>query len=396
MGTVYYSMHIFSVVTMRMALRISVVSALVVALALFAAVPALGATFKSGESVSLGQAETVSDDLYIASGNATVLGAAEQDVLAVAGNVLLSGATGADAHALGGTVQVLGSVGDDARIVGGQVSVGDRVGGDLVVAGGQVQVFTNSAVDGNAIIAGGRVVLDGTVNGTTRIWAEDVTINGVLAGDVSIRAMRVAIGEDARINGNLVYTAAHEADIAEGAVLAGTVTFEERAIERVTAGTAAGVGSTVMTLGALLVGVATVLVVVLLFGAFARRFAEAGVASFGKHALLGFAFLVVVPAGFVVLAITVLGLMLALIGGVAYALALLLAHVFSAILAGAVLSKLVVKEVRADWKWATLGVIVLQMLGWVPVVGWFIVFVFFLASLGALAVMAYKGFWVSR
>ena len=125
---------------------------------------AIAATLVSGQQYSLPAQKIVEGNLYSAAGTSTIGGRVTGDVLAVGGTISLAGSVGGDVFAVGGTLQVLGPVGGDVRVAGGTLSVNDRVGGDLVVAGGTVHVLPGAIVQGD-LIAAGRVIVDGTVQG---------------------------------------------------------------------------------------------------------------------------------------------------------------------------------------------------------------------------------------
>ena len=365
---------------------------------LLAALPAFGATLKGGEEVSLPQSENIKDDLYIGGGNVVVLGTVRDDLISVGGSVLVNGSVGADLMVAGGSVQVLSSVGDDARLAGGQVLVGDSVGGDAVAVGGDVKFLSSSTVRGDVVAAGGRVVLDGSIEGDARVWAGEVLINGSITGNVEIKADSIVIGEGAKISGDFTYSSPKEADISDGATILGETTFTERKPYKKDfpgAGVLFALGGALL-FWKLLVTLVAALGLVLLFRRFTHTLSIEALSNFGKNTLLGFAVLVVTPIGLFLIAMTFVGALVAGIGALTYFLVLLLAKALVGVIAGALLAQLIKKEAVVDWKWATLGVVALQVVWLVPLVGWLITFAMFLVTLGALSSMAYRHIWVGR
>lgn len=375
---------------------------LLVLIPLLVLVPAIfvsGATIRSGEEPSIPKNETVNDDLYIAGGDVSILGNIRGDVIAAGGNLLLNGSISEDAIIVGGQIQVLSPVGDDLRMVGGSISVGERVTGDLVVAGGNIKLLSSGSVGGDVVIAGGRAVIEGPVSGNVRIWGDEVIINGPISGNVEIKGgEKVSLGSLAKIGGDLTYSAREEVNLDEGAIVAGEIVFNERKSsdkETKAAGFLLALGGALL-LGKLLILLVTSIAVVLLFGNFAQSVVSDAIENIGRNGLLGLAVMVVTPIGLIILAVSFVGIIAAIAGGLLYGLIILTSKIFAGIIAGGFLSKWIKKQVIVDWKWTALGVLVLQIVGLVPLVGWLVAIVVFLISVGTLATIAYRQFWLSR
>ena len=368
-------------------------------LLLFVAQPVAAATLKGGEDVSVAKDQVVYDDLYIGGGNVTVLGNVSEDLLTAGGNILLNGGVGVDAIAAGGSVQILSPVGDDVRVAGGQVVIGDSVGGDVLAAGGDIKLLSSSVVAGDVVIAGSRVVLDGAVAGDVQIWADEVIINGSVSGNVTVKGARVTINDTAVISGDLTYSAPEAAKIADGATVSGVTTFDQmkqhRSQEKKGAGFLVALGG-IFLVGKLFVTLLAALVLVLLFQKFSRMVSMGVLENYGKNALLGFAALIVTPFALILIAATLVGFLVAGIGFGVYALGLFLAKALVGIVAGALLSQWIKKEAIVDWKWAILGVVVVQVVSLIPFVGWIAMCLLFIGTFGALVSIVYQQFWVKR
>jgi hypothetical protein len=116
---------------------------------------------------------------------------------------------------------------------------------------------------------------------------------------------------------------------------------------------------------------------------------------FGMSLLLGFAVLVVTPFLAVLLAITFVGVIPAIVILLGYIIVLIVAKIYSGILVGAFLSNWWKKDIRTNWKWALVGTLALGIISFLPIVGGIACFIFFLASLGALANRAHS-WWKMR
>jgi len=356
--------------------------------------PVSAAVFHSGEEFTLPQSEVVSDDLYIAGSSITTVGEIQGDVIAVGGKVLLNGTVAEDVTAAGGSVDVLSNVGDDVRVAGGQVVIGGSVAGDLISFGGQVQVLSDASVGGDMIVGAARVVIDGDVEGSLRAYGNDVQINGNVSGNLEVFAdSAFSLGKDVHISGDLSYRAPEEITLSPGMV-DGEVVFEEHSVrfDRSLLNAVMGAAFTLKLLMLLVAG----LLAVVFFSSLTHDVSSYAVEHFGKSLLIGFVFVVVVPVGSFLLLLSIIGAAVAAIFMLLYALALVVAKVLAGILTGALISRFVRKEVITDWRFALFGIVVIQLVSLVPIIGWILSFVITLAALGALAFFSYQRFWIER
>lgn len=358
------------------------------------AFPAGAIVFEAGDEYTLPERESIVDDLYVSGGSVVVDGAVEGDVISASGKMLINGTVSDDVTATAGNIDILGPVGDDARIMAGQVVVGDTIVGDVIALVGQIQMLPDADIGGDVVIMGGRVVLDGAIAGDVRVYGGEVVLNGVVGGNLEVFAdNEFRVGDSARVGGSLSYRAPEEVLLAEGAV-AGEVAFDLHAVrfDEALLGAVLGAAFLLKVLMLLVAGLLTVV----FFGEFSYNFGSVAVSHFGKSLLIGFVLLIVVPAIIILLLLSVIGALVGLIVMLLYALALAIANVYAGILTGALLSRWFRKEVTVDWRWTFIGIVAIQLVGLVPVIGWVLSGVIMLVALGTLACFAHEKFWVAR
>lgn len=129
---------------------------------------------------------------------------------------------------------------------------------------------------------------------------------------------------------------------------------------------------------------------VLVFPKFSRTIVEKAFDNFWKSVGIGFIGFVVTPAAAIVLAVTIVGLMAALVVGMIYALILLISSLYAGVILGSWIAHRFKKEYVVSWKWAGLGSILVFLISLVPLVGWVATFILFLAALGALGRVLYR------
>jgi cytoskeletal protein CcmA (bactofilin family) len=125
----------------------------------------IGEKFRSGDTVTIGAGETVSNDVYVFAGTVRVDGTIDGDLIASGGQIDVAGTVTGDVLAAGGSVTITGTVNGDARIAGGTLSVGGNVKEDLLAAGGQLTVSSAGTIGEDVISATGRLTIDGAVTG---------------------------------------------------------------------------------------------------------------------------------------------------------------------------------------------------------------------------------------
>lgn len=371
---------------------------LLLALFMLAALSVSAATFKVGEIYEY-KGGVIDDDLYIVGGVVDVSGDIDGDGTIVGGDIVVLGDVKQDITVAGGAVRILGTIGDDVRAVGGEITVSSKIGGDLVVAGGFVRVLSESTIAHDAVIAGGAVVMNGTVAGNLKVYGEEVTINGPVNGDVVLRfTKKVTIGEDAAIAGDLTYSALEEIEIPEGVIIGGEIARVEMPAKRFGKIGKADLGKFIgiFLLAKLFLMLVAGVLAVIVFKNFSNSVGVQAIANFWKHALIGFVTLIIVPISVVLLFVTVLGAYVGIILFGTYMLTLAIAKVYAGIITGALLSKWFKKKIIVDWKWAVLGILALQVISLVPILGNIAAFILLLASFGTLGMLLYRRVWLTR
>jgi len=317
----------------------------VVLLVTLAVVPGVAAAAtRTGGSVVVGADETIDENLDAFGGSVVVRGTVEGDLNAFAGTVVVQGTVEGDVMAVGGTVQILGTVGGDVEASGGTVDVGEgaTVGGTLAAAGGTVAVA-------------------GTVDGDARLAGETVTL-----------AETAVLGGELEYDGELVR--------ADGATVEGAVT-ENSGIEvgpapelTVPSGVFAVYGAIVT----LLVGAFLLLVFPVFSADVARQVATEPLRTAGAGLLTTIA----VPVALGLVAITIVGIPLSLAGSVAFGLLVWIGTVYGRYALGAWLLGLADTENR--WLALIVGVVVVAVLSFVPILDPLVRFAVFLLGFGAL------------
>lgn len=327
----------------------------VAALLLLAAVPGVAlAEQRGGGTVVVGPDETVQGDLQ-----------------AFGGTVVVRGTVTGDLSAVGGAVQIPGTVQGSVEASAGSVEISGTVGGDVDVAAGSLLVADGATVRGSLNGGAGSAVFAGTVE-----------------GDVTVGADTLRFADTASVGGDLRYDADDVSGL-DAVSVGGTVTRDEGLVT----GPQFSFAPQIPSWGSVLYGlVANLLLGALLVAglpAYSSRLAERVSADPLRLGAAGFVALVGVPVVLVLVAITVVGIPLALIGLLAYLVALWVGFVYGAYAVGAwALDRAGVETSR--WVHLAVGVVAFSLVGVVPVLGALLQFAALLLGLGALALGGYR------
>ena len=218
----------------------------------------------------------------------------------------------------------------DARILAKSAVVDGAVGQNLQIYAQAAQLTTNAVVAGDLLLFGQTLVCEGKVGGDTWISGGEVTLSGTYGGRVRVTAQTLRVSPGTRIGGDFVYTTPSAFALPPGVEVGGQVraataaaspqrTFRERLWLH-----------GILFLGALLVGMPFVG----LFPATAGGSVRAIRRTPWRCLFTGIVALLFGPFLLVVVGLTLIGLPLALAGGMLWLLTLYLSHIVVALLLG--------------------------------------------------------------
>lgn len=244
------------------------------------------------------------------------------DVMAIGRDVRFEGTVGGSYLAAAAEQEVSGRIDGSVRGAGGSVRVEASVGRNVTIVGGDVELAPGAVVEGNAYLGGGSVSLRGSVSGDVYVAAGDAVLDGEVGGDVRVEAGSLTLGPAARVDGELRYRVAEDGPVrisSEALVAEGVVDLGPREED--------GGGDLFFTvarfLAFLLVGVALVALAPGTATHAADEVRMRGAAALGY----GLVWLLLVPIAVFVLAVTLVGIPLALILAVVYGISLYVAPV---------------------------------------------------------------------
>lgn len=295
----------------------------------------------------------------------------DRDVFMAGGQVSSTSRIEGDLLTAGGQLEIAGEILEDLRVAGGDILISGNVGRDVTIAGGEVRILNSSTINGYVLIFAGQVSINGVINSPVQIYAGSVNIGPTaqIHNDVNITASEVSISDSALITGT------RNVHITQSA--------QEEKVKKPTKSVFAGIYTgfkVVSFLGKLLV----LLLLVRFLGKHIPTLIKPILTK--PMATLGWGLikLIVAPFAILLLAITVIGIPLALISTVFYFLAIYLSSVITAMALGAWINHKGWIKNKNPYLLSTLGLVIVCIICMIPIIGLLAKLIILLLGLGAL------------
>lgn len=320
--------------------RLPLVLVAVVASALLFAGVASAQSFKTGQNTNVASAETIDSSAYVFGNTVDVAGTVNGDLYCGGQNVNISGNINGDVNCAGQTVNFSGFATGSVRLAGQTVNISGKANSATLMA--QTANLFDTAIiarDVNGAAATFTVSPGATVGRDVAYAASNIVIFGSVGRDLNAKVEQLTLGNGAKIGGAIAYTSPNAITKDPGATVSGPVT---QTMPKQTSEPSFSIGPTV-TAFVLLYIFAAILVVmlalVLLFPSVYKDSAARVGTSPWMTLLFGFVAGLVVPALLFVIALTVIGIPLAILLGLMWLVVILLSSSFTAYYIGSLMLK---------------------------------------------------------
>lgn len=391
---------------------------------------------REGDKIFIGADEVVPDDLYLFGDEAIIDGTIQGDLFFFGRSLTLNGVVEGDLTFAGQAAYINGTVRDDARIGGAAVLIDEKaiIGDDLLFGGASLETKAGSRIGGDLALGGAQGLIAGDVDGRLLVGASGLELRGKVGGDVKAYVSEpgegnppvgmylqqipftvpavpegLLIAPQAKIGGQLTYTASKDLPLPAGVVAGNVQRILPEVAEKVKEPTAAEKVAqwsldllrravTLILIGLLLVWLTPALVQNLSETIRTRIWPSLG---WGLLAYAAFFFILLVVLVVMILAATLLGALTldglstaAVFLGIFALFALVLGFVLitsylTMVVGGQLLGRLIFRLFKSElaehrvWP-MVVGVAVVALLVSLPAIGWLFKFVVIFFGLGAL------------
>lgn len=338
-------------------------------------------------NVILSSGETVNHDYLRAGDNVTVSGTVNGDIYVAGGNLTVDGIINGDVLAVGGTININGKVSGNIRAIGGRITLSNAsIGRNVSVIGGNLNFNNDTRIAGSLSAAGGNLNLFSEVAKEANLAGGDIILGSIINGPVNIGAGQIGIKKTARIKGDLNYWSGDKAQIENGAIVSGKIQMHELPRNNPDTEKAARVFAQI-SLFVKVLGFITYLTLGLLLISFYPKLTQSAVSALNEKPsrsfLIGFLSFFLIPAVFIILLVTVIGIPLAFILMSGY----FLLSVFGIIITSLWFGQKVLKSENENSRLATsllVGLVIYEIPVFLPFIGWLIKLIAVSLGIGAL------------
>lgn len=349
---------------------------------------------RTGDNLVVSSGDVVYEDLFIAGDTVTIDGSVEGDLYAAARTVIIRGSVRDSATICASTITVTGSIGHGIHAAAEELTIDGMVHGDVVVAGRTVSLGGDTAIRGDVIAVGQKIIVSSPIEGYILGAGKTISINDRVRDDAAFAVHTLTLQENARLGGNLIYISEREAVIFPGAKVSGKVTHHIPELREKLRGILpfvliAGVLGKILSF--VMMAVAG-LAFVLITPKWLFRLSESIKRHPGPCAGWGALILFVAPLGISTAFMTLVGITLAVIASMAYIAALYLSQIITALLIGRLVLGMKEETDKPGCLYGSfvLGLFLIRLVRFIPGVGIFVWAVVVLFGLGAFVVTQMK------
>lgn len=301
------------------------------------------------------------------------------DNVATAGNnVIIKGTINDDLYVAGANITIDGEVKGTLFAAGNMVTINGKVDKDALIAGNVININSSSSIARDLFTAGNTITVDGKVGRDLYTTGAQVSLNNEINGNVKAAIGAINLGDQAKVKGQLSYTNDKELTINHKEAIEGGVNFNQ--VSDTTTATNNFKQQATNWLMSLLQFLLVSLIFVLIIPKWLDHLSENIKNNFWKNLGIGFLVLIVAPVLAIICLITVVGAPLMFIIAGLYIFFLYLAKFWVAYYLG----KLIGKNKYSPILTMVIGVIILQVLFIIPIIGSLASFITVLVGLGSI------------
>ncbi|MFW5986786.1 MAG: hypothetical protein ACOCPU_01055 [Methanohalophilus sp.] len=159
-------------------------------------------SYDGGEDMEILQ--QIDDDVYAAGGNLQINSDINGDLVITGGTITINGDIAGDLIAAGGTITIQGNIADDARIAAGTLKISGSVGDDVIAGCSQFILEENATIGGDLAAGTDKAYLYGDIAGNVSGNFGNIILGGNVAGELDVDTDKIQTLPDATIQGERI------------------------------------------------------------------------------------------------------------------------------------------------------------------------------------------------
>ena len=321
--------------------------------------------FEEDGTVTVDAGETIDDTVFLAGETAIVAGVVEGDVFAAAERVEVTGTVRGNLYCAGETLTIAGEIGGNVHAAGKNLDVDAKVGGSGYLAGQNVTLAEAGVLAQGGYLAGQSVHAKGRVGRDLYLAGETMQVSGSIARSVHAIGAKLTLRSGGSVAGDVRATVPSDdaVKIEEGATVSGETVVEVKDWEEASTMSRRAFFALVLgkTLALLLFG----LILVMLFPSLRLSAPETSTGTL-RSLGIGLAVLVATPVAMMMIAVTLIGIPVSIVLGMAYAVLL---YASTLVVAYFVAERLPAGDDRRLFLWTALCLLGLLLVFEIPFLG---------------------------
>lgn len=315
----------------------------------------------------------------------------EGDLITGGSTVTVNGDIGGDLLVMAGTATISGNIGGNVIAFVGQLTIEGDIGGKLVFGGGSATI--NSDVTGDVYMGAGIVNLNGTFGDDVRVGVGQLMLNGTVVGDLTASVGEYEKTDESVVTGSesIVY----EENVPKTKVDLDTSGIESTMKDIASQFTMVRIFTrTLKIIGWVLVAMLVVAIMPVKTEEVLKKLnkGENWMVGFG----VGLVVLIVAPILGLILAVSVIGIPIAMLGVVGLIFIGFISGVIMKIWVGHQTLKLLGQEMPDYYLACIVGVVIVELISFIPCLGGLIKCALMLVALGAFIMMKWNVFKIAK
>lgn len=346
--------------------------------------PVQSAEFVNGNQVNISRDNPTEGSLFAAVRQLTVETPVEGDLYCTARTVYVEAPVRGDVLCAAQQVTVSGTVAGSVRVLGQGLHLRSLRSGSLFFLGRSLRIGEESRVAGDLLFAGSDATVDGSVSRDLLAAGQSVAVNGPVGGGAWVSSNNLTFGPATSVGGDLTYWSKNRIE-ADTSVVSGSIHhYQSESSPEPEAAEPESTGGFV-TWGFLYYTVALLLVALSLWLPW-KGWVRKRAVYLVQHPLpalsWGLVALFVPPPLIVVLGVTLIGLPLSLMIGLAWTFMIILAPALSGAALGRYFLQQTWIEKSGSWWSLVVGIPLLVLLTYAPWLGWLLTLLAIVAGAG--------------
>lgn len=178
-------------------------------------------------SYTLPSGKTIDTDLFVFSNFTRIEGTVNGDLFVWSNEVEIDGHVTGDVIAMAREVRIDGQVDGNVRDYTQTLTIDGSVGKNVLTGCQDFEMGPHGKIGGSLTIGGGNAMISGSIARGITGAVGDTTLDGPIAGGVTLRGDNLRVGPQAEIQGATKYKGRHAAEVDPAAKLASPIAFTQ-------------------------------------------------------------------------------------------------------------------------------------------------------------------------